>query len=232
MNLHSSLVCLTLLPVSLFGQWELGVMAGGGAGRIRTDLYPATSRGEYQVVDHRFTWCVGGTLSHALSRLLQFSTGLHWSFIAGHDEHWHPGVMIRSTDRAAHYLCLPMMVDVSLWRFRIGTGFQVATPLIERGTFRTFPSANGYGTPTSEEVDDIGLKHTDFGAVASIDIQLTKLTQAGLRYYHGLQDVKDHTDGLISPLMNQQLVLTFGYRILPKRKPKAKEAPVEPMPTE
>jgi hypothetical protein len=78
----------------------------------------------------------------------------------------------------------------------------------------------------------MGLKHTDFGAVASIDIQLTKLTQAGLRYYHGLQDVKDHTDGLISPLMNQQLVLTFGYRILPKRKPKAKEAPVEPMPTE
>ena len=140
--------------------------------------------------------------------------------------------MIRSTDRAVHSLCLPMMVDVSLWRFRIGTGLQVATPLVERGTFRTFPSANGYGTPTSEEVDDMGLKHTDFGAVASIDIQLTKLTQAGLRYYHGLQDVKDHTDGLISPLMNQQLVLTFGYRILPKRKPKAKEAPVEPMPTE
>jgi hypothetical protein len=96
------LVGLLLTVVSAQAQWEVRVLTGGGAGRMRTDLYPATSRGEYQVVDRRFSWLLGGSAIHKLSGPLSFSTGLFWSFIAGHDEYWSQDVKIMATDGQVH----------------------------------------------------------------------------------------------------------------------------------
>jgi len=212
-------------------QWEVRVLAGGGAGRMRTDLYPATSRGDYQVVDSRFSWLLGGSATHKLSGPLSFSTGLYWSFIAGHDEYWQQDVKIRATDRQVHYLCLPMLVQVDLGRIRLGAGYQLATPLVESGTFYTYPYANGLGEYSTKEYKELNLKTTDFGVVGELSCHVTDRMGLGLRYYYGLQNVKDPSDGYTSPLMNEQLVLTVSYRILPKRK--AEEAPVqEPVPAE
>ena len=40
------LVGLLLSVVSAQGQWEVGGLAGAGTGRMNTDLWPATGRGE------------------------------------------------------------------------------------------------------------------------------------------------------------------------------------------
>lgn len=214
-------------------QWEVRVLAGGGAGQMRTDLYPATSRGEYQVVDRRFSWLLGGSATHKLSGPLSFSTGLYWTFIAGHDEYWQQDVKIRATDRQVHYLYVPMMVQVDLGRFRFGAGYQLGTPLVESGTFNTYPYADGSGEYSTKEYKDLVLTPTDFGALGELGFRFADRMEVGARYYYGLQNVKDPSDGYRSPLRNEQLVLTISYRILPKHKAKTEEAPVkEPVPVE
>ncbi|MCC7503289.1 MAG: hypothetical protein IT229_12215, partial [Flavobacteriales bacterium] len=83
------------------------------------------------------------------------------------------------------------------------------------------------------ETKELGLKHTDFGVVGEFGYRISDPMDIGIRYYYGLQDIKDHTDGIQWPLYSEQLVLTVGYRILPKRKAKLEEAPVqEPVPLE
>ncbi|MBL0035100.1 MAG: PorT family protein [Flavobacteriales bacterium] len=214
-------------------QWEVRVLAGGGAGQMRTDLNPTTSRGDYQVVDSRFSWLLGGSATHKLSGPLSFSTGLYWSFIAGHDEYWSRDVKTSAVDRQVHYLCLPMMVHVDFGRFRFGAGYQLATPLMESGTFYAYPYANGLGEYGTVETKELNLKPTDFGVVGELGFRIADRMEVGARYYYGLQNVKDPRDGYTSPLMNEQLVLTISYRILPKRKAKAEEAPVqEPVPAQ
>ena len=221
------LVGLLLSVVSAQGQWEVGVLVGAGTGRMNTDLWPATGRGEYQVVDRRFSWLLGGSATHKLSGPLSFSTGLYWSFIAGHDEYWQQDVKIRATDRQVHYLNVPLIVQLDLGRFRFGAGYQLGTPFMESGTFHTYPYANGWGEYSNKEYSDLALTRTDFGAVGELGLRFSDRMALGIRYYYGLQNVKDPSDGIRSPLMNEQLVLTIGYNILPKRKAKSGETPVE-----
>ncbi len=219
------LVGLLLTVASAQAQWEVRVLAGGGTGRMRTDLYPATSRGEYQVVDRRFSCLLGGSATHKLSGPLSFSTGLYWSFIAGHDEYWQQDVKIMATDRQVHYLYVPLMVQLDLGRFRFGAGYQLGTPVVGSGTFHTYPYANGWGEYSTKEYSDLALTPTDFGAVGELGLRFSDRMALGIRYYYGLQNVKDPSDGIRSPLMNEQLVLTIGYRVLPKRKVKAEDTP-------
>lgn len=225
---------LLLLHLGAHAQWEVRAFAGGGSGQIRTDLYPVTSRGEFQVVDRRFSWLVGGSAKHKLSGPLSFSTGLHWSFIAGHDEYWQQDRKFRVQDRRVHYLCLPMMVNVDVHRFRLGAGYQLATPLIESGTVSYYYSIWGVGLEDKIiDTKELGLKCTDFGVVGEFDYQITDRMGVGARYYYGLQDIKDHSDGMLWPLMNEQLVLTISYRFLPKHEAKTEEMPVQdPEPAE
>lgn len=215
-------------------QWEVRVLAGGGAGRMRTDLFVTTSRGDYQVVDSRFSWLVGGSVTHKLSGPLSFSTGLFWSYIASHDEHWSQGKMIRYRDQQVHYLALPMVVQVEVWRLRLGAGYQLSTPLGGSGTYANLYSAYGFGLEDQiYEYDDLGLKPVDMGVVGELEYRISDRLDAGGRLYYGLLDAKDHSDGFMFPQMNEQLVLTVGYRILPKRTAKAEEAPVqEPVPAQ
>lgn len=227
MGLAASLVAVAPLQA----QWEVGLQAGAGTGRINTDLFPATSRGDYQVVDQRFSWLLGGSATHKLSGPLSFSTGLYWSFIAGHDEYWSQDVKIIEADREVHYLCIPMLVQLDLGRFRFGAGYQMGAPLVESGTFNRYPYANGFGEYSTQETKDLHLKAMDFGALGELSFRIADRMRAGVRYYCGLQNIKDPSDAYISPLMNEQLVLTVGYSILPKRK--AKEVPMqEAAPTE
>ena len=208
-------------------QWEVNLHAGGGLGQLRTDLYPATSRGEYQVVDRRFSWLLGGSAAHKLSGPLSFSTGLYWSFISGHDEYWSQDVKIMATDRQVHYLYLPLMIQLDLGRFRFGAGYQLGTPLVGSGTFHTYPYANGLGEYSTKEYNDLALTPTDFGAVGEFSFRISDRMGSGFRYYYGLQNVKDPSDGYRSPLMTEQFVLTISYSILPKRKAKAEGTPVQ-----
>lgn len=207
-------------------QWEVRVLVCGGLGQIRTDLNPTTSRGDYQVVDSHFSWLLGGSARHKLTGPLSFSTGIHWSFIAGHDEYWSQDVKVQETDCQVHYLCLPMAVHVEFHRFRIGAGYQLATPLLESGTFYTYAYPNGFGNYSRTETKDLGLKHTDFGVIGELGYFISDRFEVGARYYYGLQDIKDYTY-IFPSLMNEQLVLTVSYRILPKRKAKVEEAPVQ-----
>jgi len=234
MNTRSYIMGLaaSLLAVApLQAQWEVGLQAGAGSGRINTDLFPATSRGEYQVLEQRFSWLIGGSVTHKLYGPLSFSTGMYWSFIAGHDEYWSQEVKIMAADRQIHYLCLPMVVQLNLGRFGVGVGYQLGTPLVERGTFNRFPFANGHGESSTQETNDLYLKRTDFGALGELRFRITDRMTSGIRYYFGLQNIKDPGDGYRSPLMNEQLVLTVGYNILSKRK--ADETPMqETVPTE
>jgi hypothetical protein len=227
----SVLAALLMASTPLQAQWELGVQAGAGTGRINTDLFPATSRGEYQVVDQRFSWLLGVTATHKLSGVLGFSSALYWSSIGGHDEYWSQGVKITTSDRRIHYLCIPLLLRADIGRFGFGLGYQLGTPVAQKGTFNRYPYADGSGYLTTQETNDLILKRTDFGVVGELSFRITDRMGAGLRYYYGLQNIKDPSDGYRSPLMNEQLVLAVSYNILSQRKPKEtpiqEEVPVE-----
>lgn len=209
-------------------QWEVRVLAGGGQSRMRTDLFVTTSRGDIQVVDSRFSWLFGGSATHNISGPLSFATGLYWSFIASHDEHWSQGKMIRYRDQQVHYLALPLMVQVEVWHLRLGAGCQLSTPLGGSGTYANLYSAYGFGLEDQiYEYSDLGLKPVDMGVVGQLEYRVSDRVDAGGRLYYGLVDAKEHSDGIMFPQMNEQLVLTVSYRILPKHKAKVEEAPVQ-----
>jgi len=148
---------------------------------------------------------------------------LYWSFIAGHDEYWSQDVKVMATDRQVHYLCVPLMVQLELGRFRFGADYQLRTPLFGSGTFHTYPYANGFGEYSTMETNDLALTAMDFGAVGELGFRISDRAGLGMQYYYGLQNVKDPSDGIRSPLMNEQLVLIITYSILPKRKARLKE---------
>lgn len=212
-------------------QWNIRITGGAGLSRMNTDLSPVTSRGEFQVVDRCFSWMLAGSATHKVTGRLSFTTGLYWSFIAGHDEYWIQNVKVQEADRRVHYLSLPMMVHVEFGRFRFGAGYQLATPIVASGTFYTYPYANGFGEYSATETKKLGLKHTDIGVVGELGYHISDQIDVGAHYYYGLQDVKDHSDGIRSPLHNEQFVITVGYRVLPKVKAKPSEE-VKPLPAD
>ncbi|MBX2971634.1 MAG: hypothetical protein KF797_00885 [Flavobacteriales bacterium] len=68
------------------------------------------------------------------------------------------------------------------------------------------------------------------GVVAEAGVRLCERFDVGVRAYRGLQDVKDHSDGFMSPLFNDQLVLTVGYVLHQGRKRQQEGSPVEAVP--
>lgn len=139
--------------------------------------------------------------------------------------------MIQEVDRQVQYLALPMLLSAHYGRFRIGAGYQLAVPLIESGTYCTYPYANGLGSYTTFNTEELGLLGTDMGVVVEAGSRVTDRWELGARYYHGFQDIKDHRDGYLSPLMNQQVLVTISFRILPWRGQKVDPTPAAPIPT-
>ncbi len=167
-------------------------------------------------------------MQHALSGPFRFGTGLRWSCFNGHEEYWSQAKKIQENDRQAHYLYLPLVLSVELAGIRIGAGYQFGIPVVQSGTFRTYPYANGSGQTSSYETTGLGLMPTDFGVLGELEYRFTDRIGGGLCYYMGLQDVKDHDDGFRSPLWNEQALFTISYLILPRSKQKKeKEPPAE-----
>ena len=201
-------------------------MCGGGAGRIRTNLFPLDSRGEYQVVSYRPSWMAGAVALHPLSTHVAFRTGLYWSFISGHDEYWMKGQLYAEADRRIHYLCLPLLVQVEFHGVHLAAGYRAGFALHEDGTFITHNEEDDLYT-----TENLGLKRLDMGLAAELGYRVSDRIDLGIDYYYGVRDIKDHSDGYLSPLMNEQLVFVVGYRIIPRLQPKAREKE-EPLPQE
>lgn len=198
-------------------QWNVDIIAGGGPGRLNTDLSVAERRGEEEVVDQRMSWALGGMASSPMAGRFYFSTGLLWSMTDGHDEHWIRGYLVTERDLRIHLLHVPVLVGARFGRAHIATGSQWGVVLHSSGTFSTYYSWIG-GPDKTSTADDLFLKKIDFGAVVEGGFDLTDRCIVGARYYYGMRDLKDHTDGILSPLSAEQLLLTFRYRILPGRK--------------
>lgn len=127
-----------LLMGSVAAQWEVQTFAGAGLSRMRTDLRPAVSRGEFQEVGHRTGWILGIAASHPLSGPLSFATGLNWSSYTGHEEHWIRGYKAYEGDRRVHYIGLPMMVRAGWCGVYFGLDTQVSVYMAGEGTFTTY----------------------------------------------------------------------------------------------
>jgi hypothetical protein len=213
---------------SCCGQWRVDILAGGGTGRIRTDLYPIESRGEYQVVERRPSLFLGFTAGHTISGPLSFSTGLNWTMISGHDEYWIRGYRVSVSDRKVQYLYAPLIVSFEFHRMRIGGGYQLGVPIHGSGDFSQNYSWLGPDDRTYS-TDDLGLRKVDLGVVGELAYRPLDRVTICARYYYGLQDVKDHSDWEMSPLWNEQLVVVVGYQLFPKRArdPEPKAVPEE-----
>lgn len=220
-----------LLAGSLCAQWELGLQGGAGTGQLVTDLRPAISRGEYQVVDQLPSWTAGAWAAHPITRKFIFSTGLHGSSIGGHDEHWILGHLARSTDHRYHFLSVPLLVQVELGKFRFGGGYRFGVPLGGHVTYTQHAWESSWN-----QQDVVSTTHSpllewaDMGLVAEASFRGPARFEFGLRYYRGLLDIRDHSDGFVAPLYPEQLVLSLGYRLLPQRvgKEVAPPASLEP----
>lgn len=206
---------LLFMPVVVLGQWDVSVFGGAGLGRLPTDLMPVTSRGEFQEVHSGPSWSAGLAVRHVISAPLHFATGIHWTSMSGRDEYWLRGFMVSSAERRLSYVSLPMLLELDLWRLRMGGGFQVGYLVAQQGWFiqdLTFLS----GPYTETSTQELGLRDFDIGLVGRISFMLTPRWEAGIRFYRGMTDIKDHTDGYLSPLWTQQLIGTVAYRLWPK----------------
>jgi hypothetical protein len=222
------LLCLALLPAMAHGQWEVSVFGGAGLGRLPTDLMPVTSRGEFQKVLFGPSWSAGLQVRHAISGPLHFTTGIHWTCISGRDEYWLRGAMYRSAERRLGYVSLPMLVGFDAWRMQLGGGFQFGYLAAQQGRFtQELPFVYG---PSATETGELGLRSIDIGLAARLSITIAERLKAGLWYYRGLADIKDHSDGHLSPLWTEQVVGMVAYRIVPKGRRSKQESPTAPVP--
>ncbi len=220
-----------LLAGSLSAQWEVGLQAGAGTGRINTDVFAVTSRGEYQVVDQLPSWTAGAWAAHPITGKLVFSTGLHWTSIGGHDEHWQRDNLSRSTDHRYHFLSVPMLVQVDLGKFRFGGGYRFGIPLGGHVTYTQHAWEFSWNQQDVVSTTNSPLlEWADMGFVAEATFRGPARLEFGLRYYRGLLDIRDHSDGFMAPLYPEQFVLTVGYRLLPKRASKEVAPPASPEP--
>jgi hypothetical protein len=224
------LFSLALLPAVVFGQWEASVFGGVGLGRLPTDLRPATGRGESQKVFFGPGWAAGVAVSHALSKPLRFTTGLHWACISGRDEYWlQGGFLWSSAERRLGYAVLPMLLEAEAGRFRLGGGFQLGLLALQHGRF-TYDLRYLPDSYQEFETNDLGLRRFDIGVAAQASVLISPRWRVGLRYYRGLSDIKDHSDMYLSPLWTEQAVLTGAYQLLPRKRTALRDAaaPDEP----
>lgn len=224
------LLGLYLLPALVMGQWEASVLGGAGLGRLPTDLGPATGRGESQKVLFGPGWTAGVAMSHALSKPLRFTTGLHWACISGRDEHWLSGGFLwSSAERRLGYAVLPMLLEAEAGRFRLGGGFQLGVLAVQHGRF-TYDLRYQPDAYQEYETNDLGLRRTDIGVAAQASVLMAPRWRVGLRYYRGLSDIKDQSDMHLSPLWTEQVVLAVAYQLLPRKRKALRDAakPDEP----
>ncbi|HMQ77410.1 MAG TPA: hypothetical protein PKE21_16520 [Flavobacteriales bacterium] len=223
------LICLALLPAAVLGQWQLSVFGGAGLGRLPTDLMPATGRGETQKIFFGTSWSAGLQVRHVLSGPLHFATGIHWTCISGRDEYWIGEFMPNSAERRLGYVSLPMLVEVDAWRLQLGAGFQCGYLAAQKGRFiRDLMFVPGSTTVT--ETRELGLRAFDIGLAARLTTTIAERWNVGIRFFRGLADIKDHTDGQLSPLWTQQLIAVVAYRILPKGRRSKQGSPSIPEP--
>lgn len=223
---HALLPGLVLVSASLSAQWDLHFQAGAGTGRCVTDLGPLSSRGEYQVLEHRPSWTAGLRAGHTITGRLLFTTGLHWTSIGGYDELWVRDRLANSMEHRYHLLTLPLMVQLRLGRFRVGGGYRFGVPLGGKQTYTQYSSVFSPGsTDLVSTTNNPLLEWADMGLLAEASYHGPGRMEFGLRYYRGLVDIRDHSDGFMAPVYPEQVVLLVGYRLLPGKA--EREAPTE-----
>lgn len=231
-RLAMALAASLLSVPGAFCQWQLQAVGGAGASRLTTDLSAVTSRGEFQVVDRRLSWTIGARASHSITDQLAFSSGLIWSAFYGHNEHWVLGNLAQERDYALHYLYVPLLIHFQWHRARLGAGSQSGIPVLGRITYTDRNAWMGYGMPDHQSsTNNVDLLRMDIGLVAEAGYGITKKLEAGIRYYRGMRDVRDHSDGIMAPLYTEQFALVLSYCFLPKAKP-AKMEHQAPVPAE
>ena len=229
LSLQFAIALASLLTGEVIGQWDVRIVGGGGFGRIRSDESPITSRGEYQVVEVRPSFLLGASLGHKIAGPLHFSIGMHWAMLRGHDEYWIVDYKYSEADRRIHYVCVPMLAQFVFRGVHVGLGYQLGVPFSEYGTGSTYYSAFGL-EDVSYNSRRLGIKKTDLGVVAEVGYHVSDHFGLSARFYHGLQNIKDPSDGMAGELYTQQLVLTVGYRIMRRNKKPVQEG--LPMPTD
>ena len=218
----------SLLTGEVIGQWDARIVAGGGFGRIRSDESPLPNRGEYQVVEVRPSFLLGASLGHKIAGPLNFSIGMHWVMLNGHDEYWILDYKYSEADRRIHYVFVPMLAQFVFHGVHLGLGYQLGVPFSEHGAFATYYSAYGLEDVYSS-TRRLGIKKTDIGVVVEGGYHLTGRFDLAARYYHGLQNIKDPKDGTTGQLYTEQLMLSIGYRMVCQRKAKpTDETPLAP----
>ena len=127
-------------------------------------------------------------------------------------------------DREIHYLCLPLLVQFELHGFHLAAGYRAGFAVFEHGTFVTYNEWMGFGQEdVTYTTDDLGLRRLDMGLATELGYRVSDRIDLGMHYYYGVRDIKDHSDGFLSPLMNEQLIFMVGYRIIPRLRPKARQ---------
>lgn len=220
---------LLLSTLSANGQWEVRALAGAGLSRFNTDMHLAHGRDETQAVQHRFSWLLGATAAHSITDKLAFSSGLCWSAFNGNNELWVRGNLAQEQQWQLQYLYLPLMVHFRWRGARAGAGYQLGIPVASSITFTDHNAWMGMPDQRSS-THRLDLLRADAGIVAEAGYDLGKKFGVGLRYYRGLSDIKDHSDGLMAPLYPEQFVLVVSYGLLPMAKPAKPEVPVPASP--
>ena len=219
-------VAALLLPAAhARGQWEVRAMVGPGLSRINTDMHLALGRDEAQAVQHRFSWLLGATATHPITDKLDFGTGLCFSAFNGNNELWIRGNLAQEQQWQLQYLHLPLIVHFRWQGAHVGAGYQLGIPVAGAITFTNHNTWMGMPDQRSS-THRLDLLRVDAGIVAEAGYDLGKKFGVGLRYYRGLSDIKDHSDGLMDPLYPEQFVLVVSYGLLPKAKPAKPEVPV------
>ncbi|MBK9538207.1 MAG: outer membrane beta-barrel protein [Flavobacteriales bacterium] len=106
----------------------------------------------------------------------------------------------------------------------VGLGYQLGVPFSEYGTGSTYYSAFGL-EDVSYNSRRLGIKKTDLGVVAEVGYHVSDHFGLSARFYHGLQNIKDPSDGMADG--SHRLCLTVQH--LASKKPVQEGLP---MPTD
>ncbi|MBS1547573.1 MAG: PorT family protein [Bacteroidetes bacterium] len=208
------LVAALLFPSAhALGQWEVRAYGGAGLSRLNTQMHLAQGRDEAQTVQYRFSWLLGATAAHPITDKLTFGSGLCWSAFNGHNELRIRGNLTQEQQWELQYVYLPLMINFRWQGVHVGAGYQFGVPVANTIAFTDHNAWMGMADSRSS-THRLDLLRTDMGVVAEAGYAFGGKVGAGIRYYRGLCDIKDHSDGMMDPYYTEQFAVVLSYCFL------------------
>lgn len=218
------LASLTIITISSFGQYTVGIKINAGLSKISNSLDPSNADFRVQVAP---TGNIGIFYNLQLSQKLYLGSELlffqmeskeklEMDLFDGVDTVGHAWDLNR---RHISYLSIPIYIGIRFNKFSVDAGFQYGHALTSSGKSKGETTINGETTSYEKKYGNLNILKSDYGPRLGIIYYLNPSVSLEGNFYYGLPNILNNS-GFLAPWTwkNRQASIGIRWNIIKSRR--------------